>query len=521
MLTGEMLRLSAERVPERTALVGGGVRLDYRTLERDANRFAHALIAAGLRKGDKVAIMAPNVPQYPVVHFGAAKSGCVLVHLSVRYAADELAYVLDKAEVELLVVAQGLLEVVAAVRGRVSRLRQVVAIGGSGAGAAGAPGAPGAVVFADFIADHPPEPPVLALDHDDPFAMTYTGGTTGFPKGVLVSHRSRSLTVAMAGPEFGLDEGDIFGVITPLFHTAGLFVWYQPLVALGATCVLLERWDAQAFVEMVERERVSAVFLVPTQLNDVARLPGLDTTRLSSLRKIGFAGAPMPLPLIETLLELFPEVAFTEHYGQSETGPVTVKPPSRLREKLTSIGRPALGVEARVVDAEGRPVAPGEIGEIVTRGDHLLCEYFREPEQTAALYKSGGGWLWTGDLATVDEDGFFSLVDRSKDMFIIGGENVYPAEVENALHGHQAVVECAVFGIPHQRLGEVAAAAVVLKPGARVAADELIEFCAARIARFKRPRRVDFVEALPKTAIGKVRRNLLREPFWRHRERRL
>ncbi len=515
MLTGEMLRRSAERVPKRTAIVGGGERLDYRTLDRDANRFAHALIAAGLDKGDKIAIMAPNLPQYPVVHFGAAKSGCVLVHLSVRYTADELAYVLNKAVVELLVVAQGLLDVVAAVRGRVSRLRRVVAIGGRRAGA------PGTVIFPDFIADHPAEPPALALDDDDPFAMTYTGGTTGFPKGVLVSHRSRSHSVPMAGPEFGLDEGDIFGVITPLFHTAGLFVWYQPLVALGATCVFLERWEPRAFVEMVERERVSAVFLVPTQLNDVVELPGLDTTKLSSLRKIGFAGAPMPLALIESLLELFPEVAFTEHYGQSETGPVTVKPASRLREKIASIGRPALGVEARVVDAEGRPVAPGEIGEIVTRGDHLLCEYFDEPEQTAALYKSGGGWLWTGDLATVDEDGFFSLVDRSKDMFITGGENVYPAEVENALYGHQAVAECAVFGIPHQRLGEVAAAAVVLRPGARVAADELIEFCAARIARFKRPRRVDFVDTLPKTAIGKVQRNRLREPFWRHRERRL
>ncbi len=515
MLSGEMLRLTAERVPKRMAIVCGAERLDYRTLDRDANRFAHALMAAGLRKGDKVAIMAPNLAQYPVVHFGAAKSGCVLVHLSVRYADDELAFVLNKAEVELLVVDHGLLDVVARVRERLSRPRRLVVIGGEGARA------PDAVTFSDFLAGQPAAPPALELGEDDPFAMTYTGGTTGLHKGVLVSHRCRALTMVQASVEFGLDERDIVGVITPLFHTAGLFVWYQPVVVLGATCVFLERWDAQAFVAMVERERVTAVFLVPTQLGDVVELPELDRARLASLAKIGFAGAPMPLPLMETLLELFPEVAFTEHYGQSETGPVTVKPPWRLREKIASIGRPVIGVEARVVDAAGRPVAPGEIGEIVTRGDHLLCEYFREPEQTAALYKSGGGWLWTGDLATVDEDGFFTLVDRSKDMFITGGENVYPAEVENALYGHQAVAECAVFGIPHQRLGEVAAAAVVLKPGSHVAADELIEFCAARLARFKRPRRVDFVDALPKTAIGKVRRNLLREPFWRDRERRI
>jgi acyl-CoA synthetase (AMP-forming)/AMP-acid ligase II len=515
MLTGDVLRLTARRVPNRTAVVCGGERLDYRTLEEDANRFAHALHGAGLGAGDKLAIMAPNVARYPVVHFGAAKSGCVLVHLSVRYAVDELAYVLNKAEVELLVVEQGLVDLVVEARARLSRLRQVVVIGGRDGRL------PDGLGFADFIAGQPAQPPALELREDDPFAMTYTGGTTGFPKGVLVDHRRRTLTLLQAGAEFGIDERDIVAVVTPLFHCVGLFVWYQPMVFQGATCVFLERWEPRQFVDMVEREGVTAAFLVPTQLNDLALLPDLDTARLASLAKVGFAGAPMPAAVMEALLELFPEVQFTEHYGQSETGPLTVKPPWRLRDKLASIGRPAIGIEALVVDAEGKPVAPGEVGEIVTRGDHLLCEYFDEPEQTAALYKSGDGWLWTGDLATVDEDGFLTLVDRSKDMIITGGENVYPAEIENALYGHEAIAECAAFGVPHERLGEVAAAAVVLKPGAEVSADELIEFCADRIARFKRPRRVDFMEALPKTAIGKVQRNLLREPFWRDRERRI
>ena len=311
------------------------------------------------------------------------------------------------------------------------------------------------------------------------------------------------------------------GVVTPLFHTAGLRVWYQPAVVLGATCVLLPTWEVGAFIDMVEREKVSAVFTVPTQLNDLIKHPAFDTARLASLAKIGFAGAPMPNSVMERLLELFPEVEFTGHYGQSEAGIIALRPPWETVRKIESAGRPVMGAEVRAVDGQGNTLAPGEVGEIVTRGDHVLSEYFDEPEQTAAAFKTGGGWLWTGDLGFVDDEGYFTLVDRSKDMIIAGGENIYPAEIENALYAHPAVDECSVFGIPHERLGEAPAAAVVLKPGAEATAEELAEFCADRIARFKRPRHIDFVDALPKTAVGKIRRNVLRAPFWEGRERKI
>ena len=515
MLAGEMLRLTAERVPDRTAIICGAERIDYRTLDDDANRFAQALHGVGLGKGNKIAIISSNLPEYPVVHFGTARSGCILVNLSVRYAADELAYVLNQAAVELLVVEEGFLDAIAKVRTKLSRLERVVVIGKQRARV------PDAVSFADFVSGQPPDPPAVEIDDSDPYSMTVTGGTTGFPKGVLASHRARTVTVLTAIAEFGLDERDIVAIATPLFHVAALFIWYQPAVVIGATCALLPRWEPEAFTRMVERHGVSAAFLVPTQLNDIIKHPDFDADGLKSLRKISFAGAPMPVTLMETLLKLLPHVAFTENYGLSETGPMTVKPPWCLRQKITSIGRPAIGVEVRVVDEEGERVEPGEIGEIVTRGDHVLCEYLDEPEQTAALYKKGKDWLWTGDLATVDEDGFLTLIDRSKDIIITGGENIYPAEVENALYAHEAVAECAVFGIPDERLGEVPAAAVVLKPGAAATAEELAEFCAGRIARFKRPRRIEFKENLPKTAIGKIQRNVLRDVYWEGRERRI
>ncbi len=510
-----MLRLTAERFPNRTAVVCGERRYDYRGLERDANRFAHALLALGLAKAERVAIVSTNRAEYPVVHFGAAKSGCHLVNLSTRYSADELRYVLEKTGSRLLVASPEALDAVAGALPRLPALEHLVLLGGADSRFSDA------LAFDAFIAGHASEPPQVELAEDEPFGMSYTGGTTGFPKGVVVSHRAASATVLAAMADFGLEERDVVGVVTPLFHTAGLRVWYMPAVVLGATCVLLPAWDVGAFIDMVEREKVTAVFTVPTQLNDLIKHPAFDTARLTSLAKVGFAGAPMPNSVMERLLELFPEVEFTGHYGQSEAGPITLRPHWETARKIESAGRPVMGAEVRVVDGQGNTLPPGEVGEIVTRGDHLLIEYFDEPEQTAAAFKTGGGWLWTGDLGFVDDEGYFTLVDRSKDMIITGGENIYPAEIENVLYAHPAVDECSVFGIPNERLGEVPAAAVVLKPGAEASAEELAEFCAGRIARFKRPRHIDFVDALPKTAIGKIQRNVLRAPFWEGRGRKI
>jgi acyl-CoA synthetase (AMP-forming)/AMP-acid ligase II len=351
--------------------------------------------------------------------------------------------------------------------------------------------------------------------------MTFTGGTTGFPKGVLVTHRCRYATVVSCNVEFGLDERDVVMVSTPMFHAAGIFVWFAPAVMLGCTCVMLGGWDVGAFIDTVERQRVTGTLLVPTQLADLIGNPRFSAKRLATLRHINYAGAPMPVSLFDRARAVLPNVAFTENYGQSETGPMTIRRAFHPHDKRATVGRPAHNVETKVVDPGGREVPPGVIGEIVTRGAHVFKEYWGEPEQTAAAFRSGDGWLWTGDLGTRDEDGFISLVDRSKDMIIAGGENIYPAEIENALYRHEAVAECAVFGIPDDRWGEVPAAHVVLHGGVRVAEETLIAFLEGHIARHKRPRLIRFVEALPKTAVGKIQKNLIREPYWQGRERKI
>lgn len=514
MLIGDILRCSAARLPQKTALIAGNAAMTYRELEAASNRFAHALTAHGLAKGDKAAILSANDIAYAVAYFGCAKAGVVLANMSIRSTAADIAGMLEQAEVRLLIVQAAFAATAAEALAQTDRIETVLAIGESDA-------LPGATAFWDAIADRPATPPAVDIAPDDPLAITFTGGTTGRPKAVLVSHRARYANNVTGAIQMGVREYDLAAAVTPLFHTAGLYVWFQLCIMLGLTVVLMPGWDPEAFIAAAERHGVTAVFLVPTQIGDLIKNPAFDPGRLATLRSIDYAGAPMPLSVAEAAMAALPQTSFTEHLGQSETGPIAIRQAWHPREKLASVGCPAIGVETAVVDPGGRPVAPGEIGEVVTRGEHLLTEYYGDPEQTAALFRCGDGWLWTGDVATVDEDGFIYLLDRSKDMIISGGENIYPVEIENAIYAHEAVLECAVFGIPDERFGEVPAAHVVLKEGMVLEAEALVEFCAGRIARHKRPRLVRFVGALPKTAVGKIRKAEMRAPYWEGRDRRI
>jgi acyl-CoA synthetase (AMP-forming)/AMP-acid ligase II len=267
-------------------------------------------------------------------------------------------------------------------------------------------------------------------------------------------------------------------------------------------------------MRQVELEKITAAFLVPSQLNDLITNRGFSNVPLKTLRNIGYAGAPMGRALAERIRLALPGVMFTENYGQSEACPITIRCEKHGAEKRDTVGRAASNAEIGIVDEEGNLLPSGEIGDIVTRGDQVFDEYFNDPQETSEAFRLAHGWLLTGDVGFLDDDGFLTLVDRSKDMLVSGGENVYPAEIENTLYQHDAVVECAVFGIPDERWGEVPAAHVVLVSDAAVSEEELIDFCATKIARFKRPRVVRFVSELPKTAVGKIRKNELREPYW-------
>jgi len=510
MLTGDMLRRSAERFPNKAAILWQRESITFSDLNARANQLAHALIGLGLASGAKVGIICRNRIEYGIAFFGVARSGFVLTNVSVLYAAEELAFVLERADVEVLIHEDVFADKVAAVAGRLTKLKHRVVIGEA---------APGETSFERFLAGCASSYPDVEIEEDAPFSMTYTGGTTGRPKGVLTSHRNRAVTAHTVMVEEAIDERDLVGIVTPLFHVAALNIMFQPAVLAGATSIFLGKWGTDEFAGMAREHGMTAAFMVPTQIAMLVSDPGFDASNFFTWTKLSFAGAPMPDWVQRAMMEKLPHVKMTQIYGQSEMGVLTSLRHWYLPEKLGSVGRQAYNVDVAVVDPQGRPVKPNEVGEVVSRGENVMLEYYNEPEQTERFWRHG--WAWTGDLATIDEDGFITLVDRSKDMIISGGENIYPKEIEVVLYEHPAVAECAVFGIPDEKWGEVPAAYVQLKSGTTLAIDVLIEHCSERLARFKRPRLVKLVDDFPKTPIGKIQKNILREPYWVEREKKI
>lgn len=509
MLAGDMLRRSAERFPSKPAVLWQGQSLTYRQLDLAANRLANTLVSAGVAKGEKVGIVCRNRIEYAIVFFGLARSGAVLVNVSTLYQPDDLAYVLQKADVTTLFYEDAFQDKVDAIRGRPPLLQRFVRIGQGGQDP----------LFDAFFQDADDTCPEVDIKPEDPFCMTYTGGTTGRPKGVLCSHINRYITAHTVAMEEALDERDVVGIVTPLFHVAALNIMFQPAVLVGATCTFLTKWGTEDFARMVKETGMTAAFMVPTQISMVVSDKAFDPAQYASWRKVSFAGAPMPDWVQKEMLQHLPNVAMTQIYGQSEMGVLTSLRSWYVQEKLGSVGRQAYNVDVALVDGQGEPVAIGEIGEIASRGDNVMIEYYNEPEQTQAFWRNG--WALTGDLAIKDEDGFIFLVDRAKDMMISGGENVYPKEIEDALYELEQVAECAVFGIPDDKWGEVPVAYVLLHEGAELSEDAIIAHCEKRLARFKRPRQVKFVNDFPKTPIGKIQKNLLRDKYWADREKKI
>ena len=505
MLSGNILRLSARRHPRKVALICDDRQMTYGEADSASNRFANAMLSLGLGKGERVAVMCPNIPDYAVIHFGAARTGCQLVHLSIMYGPDELTHILNATRARLLIVEAESQAAIAAVRDRLTHLEHVVVIG--------TPKQLTAPTLEDFIAAQPDTAPEIGIADTDPLGMTFTGGTTGLPKGAVVSHKARYVSAYTVIIEHELTGDDVVAAVTPLFHAVGLLIWFQAAMLAGCTCVLLRRWDAKAFVAAVGRHKVTAVMTVPVQLRGVLDPANFNAKKLASLVKIGCGGATVTADLIAETRARMPWVRIVDHYGQSETGPLTMLKPWDPADKDDTIGRPAVGVDLKVVSPDGTPVAPGEIGEIVVAGDFMFDGYFENPEDTAAYFRGGDRWGWTGDLATVDTDGYIALAGRSKDMIISGGINVYPREVEIVLEDHDAVAECTVFGIPDDAWGESLVAYVVTRDGADIDDGALIEYCGSRLAHYKRPKVVRFVESIPKTPAGKIQKPRLRDAY--------
>lgn len=507
LLTGNHLRRAAARDPDKTAIVMGAQQISFAELDRDANRVANGLIAAGIGKGERIAVLSPTVADYPAIFYGAARSGGICLNLSVRLTADDVARLIALADLWLMFVGPGMLETARAAAVTAGRPVTLVMIGEDVA-------APDTTSLQAFLEGAPDGSPEVPLTADDPYIMILSGGTTGTPKLILLNHRATSLWAIAATQDFGLTRDDIYAVPVPLFHGAGLLIWLAAALMQGGTCVLMPGWDRDLFTRLVPAHGITAAILVATQLSDLIHAPDFDPAALAGLQKINHAGMKMPVALLEQAVAALPNAEFTDNFGTSETGPLTARPHWSLPDKAHSVGRPLFIVELDVMDADGQILPRGETGEIVTRGGQVMIEYFGDPEGTAAV-KRPHGWRATGDIGYFDADGFLVLVDRARDVIISGGENLYPTEIENALYQHPAVAEAAVFAIPDDHWGELPAAQVVLKAGETATAEALIDHVATQIPRHKRPRLIDFVDDLPKTGVGKIQKNLIRARYWK------
>ena len=505
MLTGELLARTTAQFPDRTAIIAGEQRIDYRALDRAANRFAHALIRQGLKPGDRVGILCGNRLEYPVAYFGIARAGGVSAHMSPRYVEDEIAHALALVEARYVMVEAPLDVTVADIRDQTPCLTDIIVVGDGSI--------PNHIDFEKFIEGMPEFDPELPLDASDPGSITFTGGTTGLPKAALLTHVARSYWAKVAVHDFGLDENDINIMAAPLYHAAGGFVWFQPTVAAGGASVLMKHWKVSEFIAEVERTGATGAFLVPTQIDMLLGEPAFEPSRLRSLRKLIFGAAPAPVALLSRAEQSLPWVEFIQNFGMTETGPLITQYPTDRRLNPEGLGRARDLIEVGVFTSPGVPAGPGEVGEIAARGIHLMSEYVAEKNETAAFFRSGEGWGWTGDLATIEANGQITLVGRVKDVIIAGGINIYPAEIERVLAAHPHVAECAAFGVVDERWGELPIAAVVTTEGVDIDANEIAEFCVVRLARHKLPRRIEVVNALPRSSSGKVLRTVLAEQF--------
>ena len=518
------LEESARRFPQNVALEFLGKTLSYQELWGLARRFAQGLKDLGVRPGDRVAIMLPNSPQFVIAFYGTLLAGGVGVNTNPMYTPRELHHQLRDAGARFLVILDQLLPRYLEVKGEVP-VEKVVRTGiqdylpfpknllyplllrrkGE------APKALEGLPWRAFLRPGTPRP--VPLDLDDLALLQYTGGTTGLAKGAMLTHRNLSanaLQVRAWIPDFREGEEVVLGAI-PFFHVYGMTVAMNLALLGGAKLVLLPRPEIKAIVEAIEKHQVTLFPGVPTLYVAFNNFPGIERRDLKSVRACISGSAPLPLEVAERF-ERLTGAKLVEGYGLTEASPVTHCNPLYGERRLGSVGLPFPGVDAKVVDEEGKELPPGEVGELAVKGPNVMKGYWNRPEETQKTLKDG--WLFTGDLAKMDEDGYFYIVDRKKDMIIAGGYNIYPREVEEVLYQHEAVQEAAVVGVPDPYRGETVAAFLVLKPEyqGKVSEKDIERFCRQNLAAYKVPRIIQFRESLPKSSVGKIlKRELQKE----------
>ncbi|MFI9591692.1 acyl-CoA synthetase [Nonomuraea sp. NPDC052265] len=495
---GDLLRRSAARFPGKTAVIYGNVRQSYADLDLEVNRTANALAARGVAKGDRFALFSHNNHAFVVAYFALARLGAISVPINFMLGPREVAYILEHSGATGMLAEEALLPVAEAAAGPAVRVRGVIGA------------AEGWESFATWRGDD--AEPRVEIAADDPIQLMYTSGTESRPKGATLSSAGLLAQYVSCVVDGEMSSDDVEVHALPLYHCAQLHCFLTPGIYLGATNLVLPGADPASILATIEGERATKLFCPPTVWIGLLRHPDFDRRDLSSLRKGYYGASIMPVEVLKEISTRLPDVRLFNFYGQTEMAPLaTILRPEEQLTRLGSAGRPALNVETRIVDDEDRPVAPGVVGEIVHRSPHAMLGYWNDPDKTAEVFR--GGWFHSGDLGVMDADGYLSVVDRKKDMIKSGGENVASREVEEVIYQHPAVAEAAVFGVPDERWIEAVTAAVVLREGAGLTAAELNAFLRERLAPFKTPKNVVFVDALPKNASGKVLKRELRDAF--------
>jgi acyl-CoA synthetase (AMP-forming)/AMP-acid ligase II len=509
----EILRWRSRRHPERLAVWHRGRELTYAELDRRASRVANALVRAGLRPGERVCFLDKTHDAAFETVFGIAKAGGVFTPVNWRLAPPEIAYVVNDAQAPIVFVGEEYAAIFAKLRPDLAKVRTVVRYGA---------GPDDFTPYAAFRDTAPDADPGLDTSEDETVWQLYTSGTTGHPKGTELTHRNLVGAISTGLSGFGdVREGDVGLVVAPLYHIGGAG-YALVLLFGGCTLVANREFDPGEILRVVPERRVNHAFLVPAMLLFLLSHPDCAKTDFASLQTIVYGASPIPEDLLKRSIETF-GCQFVQAYGLTETtGAVSLLAPEDHvpgSPRLRSCGRPVFGAAIRVVDAEGCERPPGQVGEIVVRGDQVMKGYWGLPDATAQAMRDG--WFRSGDAGYFDADGYLYIHDRVKDMIVSGGENVYPAEVESVLFSHPAVADVAVIGVPDERWGEAVKAVVVRRAGAEVGEAALLEWCQGRIAGYKRPRSVDFVDALPRNPTGKLLKRELREKYWAGRSRRV
>ena len=495
--------------------------LRYDEAAAQSHRFARALIDSGLSVGDRIGVLMGNRPEFALLYYAAAQAGVVPVPLNVRLSPAEWEYILADSGARLIVAANEFAPAIAGMHPRLPQLQTLISLDGAPADGAPAPW----IDFEAWLAAQPPTAPDRDVPETADLYQMYTSGTTGHPKGAVLTHRAVTAHLTQVAQVVRVGRGEQVLVVAPMYHAAGGMTTFNT-VAQGGCALIQSSFDPAAVVQALDQEVVAAT-LVPAIIQAcLLRVPDMRQRQFAALRIIYYGSSPIAPDTLRDAMATF-RCDFAQAYGMTEmtAGSTNLSPDDHRRalsdrpELLTSAGRPLMGVQVRIVDEHDVPLPPGEMGQVLMRGPQLMRAYWNRPDETAEALRDG--WLHSGDAGTLDENGYLYILDRVKDMIVSGGENVYPRVIEDALMDHPAVAEVAVIGVPDPQWGETVKALVVRLDGQAVEAAELIEYCRNRLAGFERPRSVEFLDEFPRTASGKVLKRRLREPYWRGHERRV